>query len=82
MDSAAFAPHSSTNTKKCSPSMLPTTLAVEKVRQLHLGSEHQPAGVHAAGLHDRDGARELLNEKLPRLAVVWVASAHTGRFRE
>lgn len=42
--------------------------------------------VHAASLHDRDGAQELLDkglkEELPRLAVVWADAAYTGRFRE
>jgi putative transposase len=43
------------------------------------------AHVHAASLHDRDGAQKLLNdelaEKLPRLAVLWADAAYTGRFR-
>jgi putative transposase len=43
------------------------------------------AHVHAASLHDRDGAQRLLSdelaEKLPRLAVVWADAAYTGRFR-
>lgn len=42
--------------------------------------------VHAASLHDRNGAQELLSntlkEKLPRLAVVWADAAYTGQFRE
>ncbi len=42
--------------------------------------------VHAASLHDRDGAQELLDEglkeELPRLAVVWADAAYTGRFQE
>lgn len=42
--------------------------------------------VHAASLHERDGAQELLDkglkEELPRLAVVWADAAYTGRFRE
>jgi hypothetical protein len=42
--------------------------------------------VHAAGLHDRDGSRELLTDKLqgelPRLSVVWTDAAYTGQFRE
>jgi putative transposase len=43
------------------------------------------AHVHAANLHDRDGAQGLLAdglEELPRLAVVWADAAYTGRFRE
>ncbi len=45
------------------------------------------AGVHAASLlHDRDGEKMLLTDELreglPRLAVVWVDAAYTGRFRE
>ena len=43
------------------------------------------AHVHAASLHDRDGAQKLLNdelaEKLPRLTVLWADAAYTGRFR-
>jgi putative transposase len=42
--------------------------------------------VHAANLHDRDGAQRLLTdtlkEGLPRLAIVWADAAYTGRFRE
>jgi putative transposase len=42
--------------------------------------------VHAANLHDRDGAQRLLTdtlkEELPRLAIVWADAAYTGRFRE
>ena len=44
------------------------------------------ARVHAASLHDRDGGRRLLTERLkeesPRLAVLWADAAYTGRFRE
>ncbi len=44
------------------------------------------AHVHAASLHDRDGAQQLLSaglkERLPRLVVVWADAAYTGRFRE
>jgi hypothetical protein len=43
------------------------------------------AHVHAASLHDRDGAQKLLNdelaEKLPRLALLWADAAYTGRLR-
>jgi hypothetical protein len=43
------------------------------------------AGVHAASLHDRTGARELLSgklkEDLPRLKLLWVDRAYTGEFR-
>ena len=42
--------------------------------------------VHAANLHDRDGAQRLLTdrlkEELPRLAIVWADAAYAGRFRE
>ncbi len=42
--------------------------------------------VHAANLHDRDGAQRLLTdrlkEELPRLAIVWADAAYTGRFWE
>jgi putative transposase len=38
--------------------------------------------VHAASLHDRDGARELLTDELqrglPRSAIVWADAAYTG----
>ena len=41
--------------------------------------------VHAANLHDRDGAQRLLTdtlkEGLPRLAIVWADAVYTGRFR-
>jgi transposase len=43
------------------------------------------ARVHAASLHDRDGAQELftddLKERLPRLELVWADGAYTGGFR-
>lgn len=45
------------------------------------------ARVHAASLHDRDGAQVLLNhheleEELPRLELVWADGAYTRGFRE
>ena len=44
------------------------------------------ARVHAASLHDRDGARGLmtgeLKEDLPRLELVWADGAYTRGFRE
>jgi putative transposase len=44
------------------------------------------ARVHAASLHDRDGARVLLSdelkEELPRLELLWADGAYTRGFRE
>lgn len=44
------------------------------------------AHVHAASLHDRDGAQRLLSdelrEDLPRLELVWADGAYTRGFRE
>jgi transposase len=44
------------------------------------------ARVHAASLHDRDGARVLLGdelkEELPRLELLWADGAYTRGFRE
>ena len=43
------------------------------------------AGVHAASLHDREGAQRLLTEELkgelPRLELLWADGAYTGGFR-
>jgi hypothetical protein len=42
--------------------------------------------VHAAKLHDRDGAQEHLRaelkEELPRLELLWADGAYTRGFRE
>lgn len=42
--------------------------------------------VHAANLHDRDGAQEILTDELkddlPRLQLIWADGAYTGGFRE
>ena len=42
------------------------------------------ARVHAASLHDRDGAQELLSDELkralPRLELVWADGAYTNEF--
>ncbi len=44
------------------------------------------AHVHAASLHDRDGAQELLSdglrEDLPQLRLIWADGAYTSVFRE
>ena len=44
------------------------------------------AHVHAASLHDRDGAQELLTdglrEDLPQLRLIWADGAYTSVFRE
>jgi putative transposase len=44
------------------------------------------ARVHAASLHDRDGAQGLLTdelkEELPRLELLWADGAYTSGFRE
>ena len=43
------------------------------------------ASVHAANLHDREGAQRLLSdelkESLPRLELLWADGAYTGGFR-
>jgi hypothetical protein len=43
------------------------------------------ASVHAASLHDREGAQRLLSdelkESLPRLELLWADGAYTGGFR-